>query len=101
MYLNWIFVIKRNKVFPNYYYFISNTNPMESKSQEIIESFDANKVLPTNVSLKSVDNHLFRIGLSFNHYTNDESLKKRHFFYNPILIDFAFLIQLIKSIVIK
>ena len=64
-----------------------------------MNSFDANKVLPTNVSLKSVDNHLFRIGLSFNHYTNDESLKKRHFLYNPILINSILLIQLIKSIV--
>ena len=66
---------------------------------ERMDSFDANKVLPTNVSLKSVDNHLFRIGLSFNHYTNDESLKKRHFFYNPILINTFYFIQIIKSIV--
>ena len=72
---------------------------MESKSEENIESFDANKVLPTNVLLKSVDNHLFRIGLSFNHYTNDESRKKRHFLNNPILINSVLFIQLIKCII--
>ena len=66
---------------------------------DIMESFDANKILPTIVSLKSVDNHLFRIGLSFNHYTNEESRKKRHFLYNPILINCVYFIQIIKSIV--
>ena len=90
---------KEKRISPQNSDCISNTNTMESKSEENIESFDANKVLPTNVSLKSVDNHLFRIGLSFNHYTNDESRKNRHFFFNPILINCVFLTQVIKSIV--
>ena len=90
---------KTNRISPQNSDCISNTDRRDSKSEENIESFDANKVLPTNVSLKSVDNHLFRIGLSFNHYTNDESRKKRHFLYNPFLINCVFLIQLIKCII--
>ena len=67
-------------------------------SEEDMQSFDANKVLPKNVCLKSVDNHLYRIGLSFNHYSIKESVKKRDFLHSPTLIVTVFFIQLIKSI---
>jgi len=60
-----------------------------------MESFDVNKPLPQSIALKSIDNHLYRIGLSLIS-KNDE---KRSRFYNPLLILIVNIICLIKCIV--
>jgi hypothetical protein len=59
------------------------------------ESFDVNKPLPQSIAFNSIDNHLYRIGLSLiskNH-------KKRSRFYNPLLISSVNIICLTKCIV--
>jgi hypothetical protein len=60
-----------------------------------MKSLDVNKPLPQNIALNSIDNHLYRIGLSLiskNH-------QKRSRFYNPLLISSVNIICLIKCIV--
>jgi len=47
-----------------------------------MESFDVNKPLPQSIAFNSIDNHLYRIGLSLKS-KNDE---KRSLFYNPLFI---------------
>jgi hypothetical protein len=60
-----------------------------------MKSFDVNKPLPQSIAFNSIDNHLYRIGLSLiskNH-------EKRSRFYNPLLILIVNTICLIKCIV--
>jgi hypothetical protein len=60
-----------------------------------MKSFDVNKPLPQSIAFNSIDNHLYRIGLSLiskNH-------EKRSRFYNPLLILIVNIICLIKCIV--
>jgi hypothetical protein len=60
-----------------------------------MESFDVNKPVPQSIAFNSIDNHLYRIGLSLiskNH-------EKRSRFYNPLLILSVNTICLIKCIV--
>jgi hypothetical protein len=60
-----------------------------------MESFDVNKPLPQSIAFNSIDNHLYRIGLSLIS-KNDE---KRSRFYNPLLIFSVNVICLMKCIV--
>ena len=60
-----------------------------------MDSFDANKTLPQSIALKSAENHLFRIGLSFES-RNDEI---RGFFHKPLLISIIIIIAIIKFFV--
>jgi hypothetical protein len=60
-----------------------------------MKSFDVNKPVPQSIAFNSIDNHLYRIGLSLiskNH-------QKRSRFYNPLLILIVNTICLIKCIV--
>jgi hypothetical protein len=60
-----------------------------------METLDVNKPLPQSIAFNSIDNHLYRIGLSLiskNH-------KKRSRFYNPLLISSVNIICLIKCVV--
>jgi hypothetical protein len=60
-----------------------------------MESLDVNKPLPQSIAFNSIDNHLYRIGLSLiskNH-------EKRSRFYNPLLILSVNIICLTKCIV--
>jgi hypothetical protein len=60
-----------------------------------MESLDVNKPLPQSIAFNSIDNHLYRIGLSLisrNH-------EKRSRFYNPLLIFTVNIICLIKCII--
>jgi hypothetical protein len=60
-----------------------------------MESFDVKKPVPQSIAFNSIDNHLYRIGLSLiskNH-------QKRSRFYNPLLILIVNIICLIKCIV--
>jgi hypothetical protein len=60
-----------------------------------MESFDVNKPLPQSIAFDSLDNHLYRIGLSLiskNH-------EKRSRFYNPLVISSVNIICLIKCVV--
>jgi hypothetical protein len=57
-----------------------------------METLDVNKPLPQSIAFNSIDNHLYRIGLSLiskNH-------EKRSRFYNPLLISSVNIICLIK-----
>ena len=58
-------------------------------------SFKVNKVLPENLIIKSVDNHLYRIGI--NHVNNSE-VNDRNIIHNPILIAIVCWIQVFKNI---
>jgi hypothetical protein len=60
-----------------------------------MESFDVNKPLPQSIAFNSIDNHLYRIGLSLI----SKSDEKRSRFYNPLLILIVNIICLIKCIV--
>jgi hypothetical protein len=60
-----------------------------------MESFDANKPVPQSIAFNSIDNHLYRIGLSLI----SKNEEKRSRFYNPLLILIVNTICLIKSIV--
>jgi hypothetical protein len=60
-----------------------------------MESLDVDKPLPQSIAFNSIDNHLYRIGLSLIS-KNDE---KRSRFYNPLLILSVNIICLMKCIV--
>ncbi len=60
-----------------------------------MESLDANKPLPQSIAFNSIDNHLYRIGLSL--ISKNEENRNR--FYNPLLILIVNIICLIKCIV--
>ncbi len=60
-----------------------------------MEPLDVNKPLPQSIALNSIDNHLYRIGLSLI----SKNEEKRSRFYNPLLILSVNTICLIKCIV--
>jgi hypothetical protein len=60
-----------------------------------MESFDVKKPVPQSIAFNSIDNHLYRIGLSLI----SKNEEKRSRFYNPLLILIVNIICLIKCIV--
>jgi len=61
-----------------------------------MESFNANKVLPKYMILKSAQTHLFRIGLCL---TNNNNYELRSSFHNPLLIFCIIVISIMKNII--
>ncbi len=60
-----------------------------------MESLDVNKPLPQSIAFNSIDNHLYKIGLSLI----SKNEEKRSRFYNPLLVLSVNTICLIKCIV--
>src|ERR1700733_2899622 len=60
-----------------------------------MDSLDVNKVLPKGLTIKSVDNHLYKFGL--NYVKTDESIR-RDFIHKPILIVTVCGLQVFKNI---
>ncbi len=60
----------------------------------IMNDFDVEKPLPSVIAIKSVENHLYRIGLSLFSFGS----QKRNRFHNPFFISFIICIQILKSI---
>src|SRR5208282_3143183 len=60
----------------------------------IMNDFDVEKPLPSVIAIKSVENHLYRIGLSLFSFGS----QKRNRFHNPFFISFIICVQMLKSI---
>ena len=60
-----------------------------------MESFDANKLLPQNIIIKSAETHSYRIGLSFDSL----NYVKRDILHNPLLIFIITTIGILKVII--
>jgi hypothetical protein len=62
--------------------------------ESMINDFDVNKPLPPVIVIKSVENHLYRIGLSLF----SSGSQKRNGFHNPFFISFIICVRMLKSI---
>jgi hypothetical protein len=59
-----------------------------------MNDFDVEKSLPSVIAIKSVENHLYSIGLSLFSFGS----QKRNRFHNPFFISFIICVQILKSI---
>ncbi len=60
----------------------------------MINDFDVNKPLPSILTIKGAENHLYRIGLSLFSFGS----QKRNRLHNPFFISFIICVQILKSI---
>jgi hypothetical protein len=59
-----------------------------------MNNLDLEKPLPSFITIKCAENHLYRIGLSLFSFGS----QKRNIFHNPFFISLIFLVTILKSI---